>query len=249
MVLLAGVVEFLHDALNIMSRKQLLQRSLGAEKAIRIPGSHMSDQASLVLFASLQEVLILLGFNLQIIGLTFNEINHTLSNLFTSSGVILDGVPEPNICNPYLEHWQKKYFYYYKKLIASNGSDSENNIAYSSPPVFAVKQPPHSKNCAAVVFRLLFPTLAASLYCMLASFTLTQTMPSSVSAANTEKPSGTLPLFQLHGKTQMLGAVVPIGTGLNLLYHHLSSFFAHSLGRHFHRSHGSLEHGADFMSC
>ena len=51
--------------------------------------------------------------------LTFNEINNVLSNPFTSSGVILDGAPEANSCNPYLEHWQLKFQAVHNQFVAS----------------------------------------------------------------------------------------------------------------------------------
>lgn len=51
--------------------------------------------------------------------LTFNEINNVLSNPFTSSGVIFDGAPTPNSCNPYLGKWQLKFQAVHNQMVAS----------------------------------------------------------------------------------------------------------------------------------
>lgn len=51
--------------------------------------------------------------------LTFNEINNVLSNPFTSSGVILEGAPEPNSCNPYLGNWKLKFQAVHNQMVAS----------------------------------------------------------------------------------------------------------------------------------
>lgn len=51
--------------------------------------------------------------------LTFNEINNVLSNPFTSSGVIIDGAPEAQSCNPYLGNWQLKFQAVHNQFVAS----------------------------------------------------------------------------------------------------------------------------------
>lgn len=51
--------------------------------------------------------------------LTFNEINNVLSNSFTSSGLIFDGAPTANTCNPYLGHWQEKFQAVHNQMVAS----------------------------------------------------------------------------------------------------------------------------------
>lgn len=51
--------------------------------------------------------------------LTFNEINNVLSNPFTSSGLIFDGAPTANTCNPYLGHWQEKFQAVHNQMVAS----------------------------------------------------------------------------------------------------------------------------------
>ncbi|MGL9810011.1 glycoside hydrolase family 1 protein [Enterococcus sp. DIV0970a] len=51
--------------------------------------------------------------------LTFNEINNVLSNPYTSSGLIFDGAPTPESCNPYLDHWQEKFQAVHNQMVAS----------------------------------------------------------------------------------------------------------------------------------
>lgn len=51
--------------------------------------------------------------------LTFNEINNVLSNPFTSSGLMFDGAPKAESCNPYLGKWQLKFQAVHNQMVAS----------------------------------------------------------------------------------------------------------------------------------
>ena len=65
--LLAGVIEFLHNAPDVLVREELFQRGFGTEKSVDILRCQMTNQPAFILLAPLQEVPVLLGFNLQII--------------------------------------------------------------------------------------------------------------------------------------------------------------------------------------
>ena len=65
--LLAGVIEFLHDASDVPVGEELFQGGFGAEKAVEILRCQMADQPALVLLAAFEEIPILLGFDLQIV--------------------------------------------------------------------------------------------------------------------------------------------------------------------------------------